>query len=50
VQDVARLCAVNMLLHGIGSTEYEPIMVSDSLADVPTDLFDIVLTNPRFGK
>ncbi len=50
VQDVARLCAMNLLLHGIGSQEEEPITVSDSLAAVPSDRFDIVLTNPPFGK
>jgi type I restriction enzyme M protein len=50
VQDVARLCAMNMLLHGIGSQEYEPIMVSDSLAADPGERFNIVLTNPPFGK
>jgi type I restriction enzyme M protein len=50
VQSVARLCAMNMLLHGIGSQEYEPIEVIDSLAAGPKENFDIVLTNPPFGK
>jgi type I restriction enzyme M protein len=50
VQDVARLCAMNLLLHGIGTQEEEPITVSDALAAVPSDRFDIVLTNPPFGK
>lgn len=50
VQAVARLCAMNLLLHGIGSQEYEPIVVSDSLAGDPGDRYDIVLTNPPFGK
>ncbi len=50
VQDVARLCAMNLLLHGIGSQEDEPITVADSLAAVPSDKYDIVLTNPPFGK
>ena len=50
VQGVARLCAMNLLLHGIGSQEYEPIVVSDSLAADPGDRYDIVLTNPPFGK
>jgi type I restriction enzyme M protein len=50
VQNVARLCAMNLLLHGIGSQEYEPITVADSLAAVPSERFDIVLTNPPFGK
>jgi len=50
VQGVARLCAMNLLLHGIGSQEYEPIVVSDSLAGDPGDRYNIVLTNPPFGK
>jgi type I restriction enzyme M protein len=50
VQGVARLCAMNMLLHGIGSPEYEPIMVADSLAVEPGEHFNVVLTNPPFGK
>lgn len=50
VQGVARLCAMNLLLHGIGSQEYEPIVVGDSLAADPGDRYDIVLTNPPFGK
>jgi type I restriction enzyme M protein len=44
------LCAMNMLLHGIGSQDFEPIVVSDSLAADPGDRFDLVLTNPPFGK
>lgn len=67
VQATARLCAMNMLLHGIGSVEAAsrrldennqrqdaaatvPIVVSDSLAADPGDRFDLVLTNPPFGK
>ena len=50
VQATARLCAMNMLLHGIGSQEYEPIAVVDSLAADPGERFDVVLTNPPFGK
>ena len=50
VQATARLCAMNMLLHGIGSQDFEPIVVSDSLASDPGDRFDLVLTNPPFGK
>ncbi|KAB2836423.1 MAG: SAM-dependent DNA methyltransferase [Candidatus Brocadia sp.] len=50
VQSVARLCAMNMLLHGIGSQDYEPIVVADSLAVSPSEHFEIVLTNPPFGK
>jgi len=50
VQGVARLCAMNLLLHGIGSQEYEPIVVTDSLAADPGERFELVLTNPPFGK
>ena len=40
VQPVARLCAMNLLLHGIGSQESEPVEVTDSLAADPSDRFD----------
>ncbi len=51
VDNTARLCQMNMLLHGIGSPEADsPITVVDSLAADPGDRFDIVLTNPPFGK
>lgn len=50
VNATARLCAMNMLLHGIGSQEFEPIEVRDSLAADPGERFDLVLTNPPFGK
>jgi type I restriction enzyme M protein len=38
-----------MMLHGIGG-ETLPLTVSDSLASDPGDRFEIVLTNPPFGK
>jgi type I restriction enzyme M protein len=50
VQSTARLCAMNLMLHGIGSAKDLPIVVSDSLAADPGDRFDIVMTNPPFGK
>lgn len=49
VQNTARLCAMNLMLHGIGG-EKLPIKVSDSLATDPGDRFEVVLTNPPFGK
>jgi type I restriction enzyme M protein len=49
VDNTARLCAMNLFLHGIGTDE-SPIRVSDSLAADPGDRFDMVLTNPPFGK
>ncbi len=50
VQDTARLCAMNLLLHGIGSEKTVPIRVTDALAADPGERFDIVLANPPFGK
>jgi len=49
VDGVARLCVMNLFLHGIGGEE-SPIDVGDSLISDPGHRFDIVLTNPPFGK
>jgi len=49
VDNVARLCVMNLYLHGIGGDE-SPIEVGDSLISDPGERFDIVLTNPPFGK
>jgi len=49
VDSVARLCAMNLFLHGIGGDE-SPIEVGDSLISDPGDRYDMVLTNPPFGK
>ena len=49
VTEVVRLCAMNMYLHGIGSKESQ-IMQLDSLVSDSGDRFDIVMTNPPFGK
>jgi type I restriction enzyme M protein len=49
VDNTARLCVMNLYLHGIGGDE-SPITVGDSLAADPGDRFDMVLTNPPFGK
>ena len=47
----ARLCAMNLLLHGIESPESEsPIHVDDALRANPGKRFDMVLTNPPFGR
>jgi type I restriction enzyme M protein len=46
---VVRLCAMNLYLHGIGGKEC-PIVECDALAADPGKRFDIVLTNPPFGK
>jgi len=49
VDSAARLCVMNLNLHGIGGEE-SPIVVGDSLAADPGDRFDYVMTNPPFGK
>ena len=47
----ARLCAMNLLLHGIESPDSDsPIYVDDALRDDPGRRFDMVLTNPPFGR
>ena len=50
VDSVARLCAMNLLLHGIGSDKQVPVAVTDALAADPGQRFDVVLANPPFGK
>jgi type I restriction enzyme M protein len=50
VHNTARLCAMNMMLHGIGRGDDLPLIVADSLAGDPGDRYEIVLTNPPFGK
>mgnify|MGYP000919100360 FL=1 len=51
VDNTARLCVMNLYLHGIGANgNGSPIRVADSLAAHPGQYFDIVLTNPPFGK
>ncbi len=49
VDSVVRLCVMNLYLHGIGGEE-SPIEVGDSLISDPGERFDIVMTNPPFGK
>lgn len=51
VDNTARLCVMNLYLHGIGANGGgSPIHVADSLAAHPGKYFDMVLTNPPFGK
>ncbi len=51
VDNTARLCAMNLLLHGIGAADTEsPIRVDDALKADPGDRFEMVLTNPPFGR
>jgi len=49
VPEVTRLCAMNMYLHGIGADESQVKSVDSLIAD-PGDRFDIIMTNPPFGK
>ncbi len=49
VDNVVRLCVMNLYLHGI-SGEENIIETGDSLISDPGDRFDMVLTNPPFGK
>ncbi|MGI8885892.1 MAG: N-6 DNA methylase [Gaiellaceae bacterium] len=51
VDATARLCVMNLLLHGIGDEEHEsPIVVDDALKAAPRERFEMVLTNPPFGR
>jgi type I restriction enzyme M protein len=51
VDNTARLCVMNLLLHGIGAEDAEsPILVDDALKADPGDRFEMVLTNPPFGR
>ena len=49
VDSTARLCVMNLYLHGIGGDNTN-IIVDDSLRTHPGVNFDMVLTNPPFGK
>jgi type I restriction enzyme M protein len=51
VDGVTRLCAMNMLLHGIGGDNDSdlPVTTKDALA-TSHGKYDMVLTNPPFGK
>ncbi|MEM2125716.1 MAG: class I SAM-dependent DNA methyltransferase [Candidatus Methanosuratincola sp.] len=46
VDGVVRLCVMNLYLHGIET----PVEVGDSLIADPGERYDMVLTNPPFGK
>jgi type I restriction enzyme M protein len=48
VDGTARLCVMNLFLHGIGGEE--PVTVRDALSSKGSVEFDMVLTNPPFGK
>lgn len=51
VPSTARLCLMNLFLHGIGDMKETPeIRVEDSLLEAPKKKVNIVLANPPFGK
>lgn len=51
VPSTARLCLMNLFLHGIGDLKETPeINVVDSLVESPKENVKIVLANPPFGK
>ena len=49
VDNTARLCVMNLYLHGI-DPEQSPIRVVDSIRSDSGERFAMVLTNPPFGK
>ena len=49
VDEVVRLSAMNLYLHGVGN-DSSPVHQGDSLAGDPGKRFNVVLTNPPFGK
>ena len=49
VDSVVRLCVMNLHLHGVGGDE-SPVKTGDSLISDTGERFDMVLTNPPFGK
>ena len=51
VANTARLAAMNFLLHDIGAADEDcPIILKDALAAHPCSFFEVVLSNPPFGK
>ena len=51
VDATARVCTMNLLLHGISTPESPPVVtVDDALRSAPSEHFDMVLTNPPFGR
>lgn len=50
VPNTARLCVMNLYLHGVDA-DPSPLRIGvDSLVETPTQRFSVVLTNPPFGK
>ena len=49
VDEVVRLSAMNLYLHGVGDS-ISPVRQGDALAHDPGERYNVVLTNPPFGK
>ena len=45
----ARLCIMNLYLHGINGEE-NPVALQDSLKNNPGAIYDLIITNPPFGR
>jgi type I restriction enzyme M protein len=51
VDGTARLCAMNLLLHGIGTpTGPSLVTVADALRADPGERFEVIAANPPFGR
>jgi type I restriction enzyme M protein len=50
VPNTARLCIMNLYLHGIDADPCPIVSGKDSLAQDPGERFSLLLTNPPFGK
>ncbi|HUK99784.1 MAG TPA: class I SAM-dependent DNA methyltransferase [Nitrospirota bacterium] len=50
VPNVARLCAMNLFLHGIGTDHKHPVITIRDSLESKSEQVDMVLTNPPFGK
>jgi type I restriction enzyme M protein len=48
-QQKGGVCGMNLYLHGIGNGE-SPIRSADALANDPGERFDVISTNPPFGR
>lgn len=49
VDEVVRLAAMNLYLHGVGN-DSNPVHQGDALSGDPGHRYDVILTNPPFGK
>lgn len=49
VDEVVRLAAMNLYLHGVGN-DSSPVHQGDALSGDPGHRYDVILTNPPFGK